>query len=69
MVENLPMILPKCPAHDVQMIYHAPQTPEQKFVGAMYVCPCCGNSALYPSKELSEQLDKQKEEVMAAGRK
>lgn len=67
MVENLPMILPRCPAHDVQMIYHAPQTPEQKFVGAMYVCPYCGNSTLYPSKELSEQLERQ--EVMAAGQK
>lgn len=59
-MKDLPMALPKCPVHGMQMIYREPRTPEQKFVGTMYVCPFCGNSTLYPSKELQEQLDRQK---------
>ena len=51
------LLLPRCSVHGAQMEYQIPRTPEQKYVGAMYVCPMCKNSTLIPSKELLNFLD------------
>lgn len=51
--------IPRCPAHDVSMELQIPRTKEQRFIGTMYRCPYCGNSFLFSSKELKEQLKQQ----------
>lgn len=56
------MKLPRCSVHDRDMELQIPRTPEQRFVGTMYTCPCCGNSVLIPSAELTAFLKKQKGE-------
>jgi predicted RNA-binding Zn-ribbon protein involved in translation (DUF1610 family) len=55
---NLPMPLPKCPAHGEDMILVQPRTYEQRYVGTMYVCPKCNNSVIYISKELRDSIRK-----------
>ena len=55
--ETALLVIPRCSVHGEQMIYHVPRTPEQRFVGAMYVCPRCANSTLIPSGELLRFLD------------
>ena len=54
------MLLPRCSVHHIDMEYHVPRTPEQSFVGAMYVCPQCSNSTLLPSKQLLIFLERMK---------
>lgn len=51
------MCLPRCTVHDEEMIYEAPRSPEQEFVGALYRCPKCMNSVLIPSRELLDFLE------------
>ena len=54
------LVIPKCENHGVQLEYVIPRTYEQRFVGAMYCCPYCNRSRLYPSKELQKQLEDMK---------
>ena len=58
MTTTLPMELPKCPEHGIQMVLRplVHQTYEQKFCGAWYDCPACTQSALFESPELRAQL-------------
>lgn len=58
MTATLPMELPKCHKHGVQMGLRplACQTPEQKFCGVWYDCPACTQSVLVESHELRAQL-------------
>ena len=60
MSEKAIICRPRCPVHEIDMEYHTPRTPEQKFVGAMYVCPQCANSTLLPSKQLLIFLERMK---------
>jgi predicted RNA-binding Zn-ribbon protein involved in translation (DUF1610 family) len=53
---DLPMPLPKCPAHGAEMVLVQPQTEDQRFCGATYNCPYCGNTKVYTSKELRDFL-------------
>lgn len=58
MTTMLPMELPKCVEHKIQMVLRplAHQTPEQKFCGVWYDCPACTQSALFQSAGLRQQL-------------
>lgn len=60
MSDNLPMALPKCPAHDrtLELRPDNLQTPEQRWCGLWYDCPSegCGNSYLDESPELAAFL-------------
>ena len=60
MNKNNILVIPKCENHGVQLEYVIPRTYEQRFVGAMYRCPQCNRSVLYPSKELQKQLEDMK---------
>lgn len=53
---NALLTIPKCENHGIQLEYVIPRTYEQRIVGAMYRCPQCNRSVLYPSKELQRQL-------------
>lgn len=59
MTPTLPMELPKCQTHGIQMVLRplVHQTPEQKFCGAWYDCPACTSTVLFQSPELRAQLD------------
>jgi len=50
------LVIPKCEYHDLRLEYVVPRTYEQRWCGAMYKCPQCGRSVLFPSKELKEFL-------------
>lgn len=51
------MVIPKCREHVVQMVLVNPttQTPEQRWAGIWYRCPCCTSSTLFPSLALLSQ--------------
>ena len=56
---------PSCEKHG-SMTLRTPETKEQAFCGAWYICEhiefghACGNTALLPSAELLAQLDEQR---------
>ena len=56
--ERMPLAIPFCEVHGVQMEYERPRTYEQAYVGAMYTCPACGcgRSVLFLSEELKKDL-------------
>jgi len=60
MTTSLPMELPKCSGHGIQMIARPPKTPEQRFCGAWYECPRCSETVLFVSSELRAQLEERR---------
>lgn len=58
----LPMELPKCAEHKIQMILRplSHQTPEQIFCGTWYDCPACTQTVLFQSAALLQQLEEMK---------
>ena len=59
MMENLPMAVPQCRAHNhtqdmaLRALMH--QTREQKYCGVWYDCPRCTSSVLFQSRQLQAQ--------------
>ena len=54
---NVLMKIPKCPIHGDQLVLRDRNSKETDFCGTWYVCPQCGYTVLFPSKELTAQLD------------
>ncbi len=58
--QNALMEIPRCPVDKVPLILRERPSSESYFCGTWYDCPHCHYSVLFPSKELTAQLNDQR---------